>query len=53
MCLRSGSGMRFSPDLPAPDLRWLGFLYELGDLAGGGVDIRERVFAADGFQAAA
>ena len=40
MCVRCGSGLRLSPDVPAPDLRWLGFLYELGDLARGGVDIR-------------
>jgi hypothetical protein len=44
-CLRSGSRLSVSPDGPALDVRWLAFLYELGELAASGNDIRERLFA--------
>jgi len=44
MSLRSGAGFRLSPDVPGVDLRWFEFLYELGSIAAGGGDIRERVF---------
>ena len=44
-CLRSGSRLSVSPDGPALDIRWLTFLYELGELAASGNDIRERLFA--------
>jgi len=49
MCLRSGNGITVSSEIPVPDLRWLDFVYELGER---GVDIRERLFATDEHQAA-
>jgi hypothetical protein len=44
MCFRSG--FTISTDLPPPDLRWLDFVYQLGEIAAAGDDIRGRVFAA-------
>lgn len=46
MCLRSGGRIACSSDAPPSDIRWLEFLYEIGELAARGVDIRDRVFAA-------
>jgi hypothetical protein len=45
MSMRSAAGFRVSPEAPGVDLRWFGFLYELGSIAAGGGDIRDRVFA--------
>ena len=45
MSLRSGAGLRVSPETPHLDQRWFDFLYELGSIAAGGGDIRDRVFA--------
>jgi hypothetical protein len=42
MCLR-GSGFRIAPDLGAPDRRWLDFLWELGEYAAAGGDVRDRL----------
>jgi hypothetical protein len=39
------SGFHFASELGAPDRRVLEFLWELGELANRGGDIRERVFA--------
>jgi len=44
MSLRSEHGFRVSPEGPGVDLRWFEFLYELGSIAAGGGDIRERIF---------
>ena len=44
MALRSGAGLRVSPEVPGVDLRWFEFLYELGAIAARGEDIRARVF---------
>jgi hypothetical protein len=44
MALRT-DGFRVSPEAPGFDLRWFEFLYELGSIAAGGGDIRDRVFA--------
>jgi hypothetical protein len=44
MALRSGAGLRVSPEAPSVDLRWFEFLYELGAIAASGEDIRKRVF---------
>ena len=46
MSLRS-SGVRISTELGPPDFRWLDFVYELGEIAAAGGDIRERIFGAD------
>lgn len=43
MCFRSG--FTVSRELP-PDLRWLDFLYQLGEIAAAGGDIRDRLFGA-------
>jgi hypothetical protein len=43
MSLRSGAGLRVSPEGPGVDPRWFDFLYELGAIAARGEDIRERV----------
>jgi hypothetical protein len=43
MSLRSG-GMRISAELGPPDLGWFEFIYELGEIAAAGGDIRNRVF---------
>jgi hypothetical protein len=42
---RSGSGFAFSSELPPMDIRWLELLYELGEMAKRGEDIRPRLFA--------
>jgi hypothetical protein len=44
MSLRSEQGFRVSAEGPGVDLRWFEFLYELGSIAAGGGDIRDRVF---------
>jgi hypothetical protein len=44
MSLRSGAGLRVSPEAPGVDPRWFDFLYELGSIAAGGGDIRDRLF---------
>jgi hypothetical protein len=44
MCFRSG--FTVSRELPPPDLRWLDFVYQLGEIAAAGGDIRDRVFGA-------
>ena len=46
MCTRSG-GLTFSPEV-APDPRWLEFLWELGEIAARGGDIRHRLFGSPG-----
>jgi len=33
----------FGPELGAPDQRWLEFLYEVGEIAERGGDVRRRV----------
>jgi hypothetical protein len=42
------SGFHFASELGAPDRRVLDFLWELGELANRGSDIRERVFGRPG-----
>jgi hypothetical protein len=42
MCFRSG--FTTSREVPPPDLRWLDFVYEIGEIAARGGDIRERLF---------
>ena len=44
MSLRSEHGFRVSPEGPGIDLRWFELLYELGSIAAGGGDIRDRIF---------
>jgi hypothetical protein len=39
------SGFRYASELGPPDHRLLEFIWELGELAARGEDIRERVFA--------
>ena len=43
--LRAG-GFRSPKDLSPPDPRWLDFLYELGDIAASGGDVRQRIVGA-------
>jgi hypothetical protein len=43
LCFRA-SGFRISAELGPPDLRWLEFLWELGELTARGECIRSRVF---------
>ena len=43
MALR-GSGLPASSELGPPDPAAVGFLYELGEIAAGGGDIRQRLF---------
>jgi hypothetical protein len=38
------SGFTTSTEAPALDLRWLNFVYELGEIAARGGDIRKRIF---------
>jgi hypothetical protein len=38
-----GGGFRCAPDLSPPDPRWLEFLYEVGDVAARGGDVRHRI----------
>ena len=45
MCARA-SGLRTPPELGPPDHRMLEFVWELGELAARGEDIRDRVFGA-------
>jgi hypothetical protein len=47
MNLRS-TGFRIGPGMDGPDFRWLGFLWELGDLCADGHDIRKRIFMPAG-----
>jgi hypothetical protein len=42
MCIRT-SGLTFTSAVP-PDREWLDYLWELGELADRGGDIRTRVF---------
>ena len=42
-CFRA-SGFRLPTELGATDVRWLDYVWELGELAARGDDIRERVF---------
>jgi hypothetical protein len=42
MCFRSG--FTVSTEVSPPDLRWLDFVHELGEIAARGGDIRERLF---------
>ena len=44
MSLHSSAGFCITPEAPGVDIRWFGFLYELGVIAAGGGDIRERIF---------
>lgn len=44
--MRGGAGYRFSSELPPPDVRWLELLYEVGEMARRGEDIRARLFDA-------
>jgi hypothetical protein len=37
-------GLQFSTELGAPDLATMDFLYELGEIAAAGGDIRSRLF---------
>jgi hypothetical protein len=46
MSFRSG-GARFSTELGPIDVRWFEFIYELGEIASAGGDIRERVFGPE------
>jgi hypothetical protein len=39
--------LRVSPELGPPDLRWFEFVYELGEIAAAGGDIRERIFGPE------
>jgi hypothetical protein len=43
MAIRA-SGIRPSPELAPPDLATMDFLYELGEIAAAGSDIRSRLF---------
>ena len=43
MVIRS-AGLRISAELGPPDLRLVQFLWEIGELAAHGEDIRDRVF---------
>jgi hypothetical protein len=51
MTFRCGSGIRVSPELGPPDFRWLEFVYELGEIAAAGGDIRARLFGPDSLAA--
>jgi hypothetical protein len=44
--LHSGAGFVYSSEVPPLDMWWYDFLYELGEMAGRGEDIRPRVFGA-------
>jgi hypothetical protein len=46
MCFRS-SGWAKTTEL-VPDMRWLDFVWELGEIAARGGDIRERIFGLPG-----
>jgi hypothetical protein len=45
MSLRSSGGIRISAELGPLDLSWFELIYELGEIAAAGGDIRDRVFA--------
>ena len=47
MGFRSGAGIRLCAELGPVDLRWLEFVYELGEIAASGGDIRGRVFGCE------
>ena len=51
LSFRSPGGVRVPMELGPPDLRWFEFVYELGEIAATGGDIRPRVF--DGLNRAA
>jgi hypothetical protein len=51
MSFRSGAGVRLSPELGPPDVRWFEFVYELGEIAAAGGDIRVRLFGPDSLAA--
>jgi hypothetical protein len=42
-----GGGVQIPAELGPPDLRWHEFIYELGEIAAAGGDIRPRVFGPD------
>jgi hypothetical protein len=44
MSLRSSAGFCVTPEAPGVDIRWFGFLYELGVIAARGEDIRAWIF---------
>jgi hypothetical protein len=46
MAFRSGGGGRYNPEF-APDAATLDFLWELGEIAASGGDIRERLFGSN------
>jgi hypothetical protein len=46
MSIRLG-GVRVSAELGPPDLGWFEFVYELGEIAAAGGDIRQRIFGPD------
>jgi hypothetical protein len=43
MCVRS-SGVRVSSECPISDRRWLDFVWQVGEMAAAGEDVRELVF---------
>ena len=43
ICVRT-SGLSFSTECPPPDPRWLQYLWDLGEIAKQGGDIRDRIF---------
>jgi hypothetical protein len=46
MSFRLG-GVRVSAELGPPDLQWFQFVYELGEIAAAGGDIRGRIFGPE------
>jgi hypothetical protein len=47
MSFRSGAGARLCAELGPVDLRWFEFVYDLGEIAASGGDIRGRVFGCE------
>lgn len=47
MGFRSATGIRLSAELGPIDVQWFEFVYELGEIAAAGGDIRLRVFGCD------
>jgi hypothetical protein len=47
LSFRSAGGVRYPPELGPPDLRWLEFVYEVGEIAAAGGDVRARVLGVD------
>jgi hypothetical protein len=43
ICVRT-SGLSFSTECPPPDPRWLQYLWDLGEIAKQGGDIRDCIF---------